>query len=123
MTEKHLSGRVYFDGKFTKIEDAKILTPVDIQAQIKYRLDPRYRCSTCGGSGNVVTECWGFGHTAERIAECCPDCLGRGYDLRHDLESPILVDHLKYDDDRRKSIPRHSTVFFNICEGEKKRYD
>ena len=104
----------------------------DIKKQIKelqellvvaYRLDPKYRCPTCGGSGNVVTECWGFGHTAERIAEGCPDCLGRGYDLRIDMEerkdTPILVDHPRYDD-HSKSIPRHSTVFFNICEGEKR---
>ena len=104
----------------------------EIKAQIKalqenlkiaYRLDPKYQCSTCGGLGNVLTEYWSVGHAVQRIAECCPDCLGRGYDLRHDLESPILVDHLKYDDDRRKSIPRHSTVFSNICEGDKKRYD
>lgn len=70
----------------------------DIKKQIKelqellvvaYRLDPKYRCPTCGGSGNVVTECWGFGHTAERIAEGCPDCLGQGYNIRPEEKDGI----------------------------------
>lgn len=39
-----------------------------------------------------------------------------------EFDTPILVDHPRYDD-HSKSIPRHSTVFFNICEGDKKRYD
>jgi hypothetical protein len=89
MTEKHLSGRVYFDGKFTKIEDAKILTPVDIQAQIKYRLDPRYRCSTCGGSGNVVTQYFDLSHGSKMIREGCPDCLGQGYNIRPEEKDDI----------------------------------
>lgn len=62
----------------------------DIKKQIKelqellvvaYRLDPKYRCPTCGGSGNVVTEYWSVGHAVQRIVEGCPDCLGRGYNI------------------------------------------
>lgn len=39
-----------------------------------------------------------------------------------ELDTPVLVDHPRYDD-RGKSIPRHSMVISNICEGDKKRYD
>jgi hypothetical protein len=65
----------------------------EIKAQIKalqeklelaYRLYPKYRCSTCGGSGNVLTECWSVGHAVQRIAEGCPDCLGRGYNIEQE---------------------------------------
>lgn len=48
--------------------------------KIAYRLDPKYKCSTCGGSGNVVTQYFDLGHEPKLIREVCPDCLGRGYD-------------------------------------------
>lgn len=38
---------------------------------------------------------------------------------RTDKDTPILVDHPIYDG-HGKSIPRHSTVFSDICKGEKR---
>ncbi|MFA5409808.1 MAG: hypothetical protein WC343_13635 [Bacilli bacterium] len=52
--------------------------------KIAYRLDPKYRCRTCGGSGNVLTEYWSVGHAVQRIAEGCLDCLGRGYNIEQE---------------------------------------
>jgi len=46
--------------------------------KLAYLLDPRHRCSTCGGLGNVIREYWDLSHESKIIYECCPDCLGQG---------------------------------------------
>lgn len=66
-----------------KVDEIKAqIEELQEKLKIAYRLDPIYRCSTCGGSGNVLTEYWGVGHAVQRIAECCPDCFGKGYNIR-----------------------------------------
>ena len=70
----------------------------DIKKQIKelqellvvaYRLDPKYRCPTCGGSGNVVTQYFDLSHGSKMIREGCPDCLGQGYNIRPEEKDDI----------------------------------
>jgi len=56
----------------------------ELQEELKlaYRLDPIYRCSTCGGLGNVETQYFDLSHESKLIREGCPDCLGQGYNIR-----------------------------------------
>jgi len=47
------------------------------------------------------------------------DVIKAQIEVEERKDTPVLVDHLRYDVNS-KSIPRHSTVFSNICEGEKR---
>jgi len=49
--------------------------------KIAYILDPKYRCSTCGGLRNVETQYFDLGHAPKIIRGGCPDCLGQGYNI------------------------------------------
>lgn len=69
----------------------EILTVDEIKVQIEelqeklkvaYILDPKYRCSTCGGLRNVETQYFDLGHAPKIIRGGCPDCLGQGYIIR-----------------------------------------
>ena len=72
---------------------------------------PTYECLRCGHKWHP---------RSDRRPDRCPKCNSPYWDRpRKGSDTPITVDHLKYDS-HSKSIPRHSTVFSDICKGEKR---
>jgi hypothetical protein len=52
-----------------------------------YRVDPKYNCKTCNGQGRIIIRYFGIGHEARLVTDICPDCFGRGYNPKLDLEA------------------------------------
>lgn len=72
----------------SQVEEIKAqISALEEMLKHAYRADPKYNCKTCSGQGRIITRYFGLGSESHLMTDICPDCFGKGYDLRLDLEA------------------------------------